>query len=81
MTITDNDLIRALRRLQWAANSLSYREFREALGWEEDEYSLHKYHDFAAFGRLGAFDSNTLLKAIAAYESTPGYGPTRATQL
>jgi hypothetical protein len=68
----DNDLIRALRRLQWAANSLSYREFCGALEWEENEYSLHKYHQFAAFGALGAFDSNTLLKAIAAYEKKPG---------
>ena len=64
-----SDLTVQLRRLQHAANMLSRREFCEALGWDQDDYGIHKYETFRALGMLGTFDDNTLNTAVAAYEA------------
>jgi hypothetical protein len=57
-----------LRRLQHAANMLSYRQFCEALGWEEGDYAKHKYEMFRRLGELSTFSDDTIEKAVAFYE-------------
>lgn len=61
-------LVEALRRLQYAANSLNYHEFCEAVGWPRDDYTKQKFLDFQAFGRLGSFDDSTLNNPVLFYE-------------
>jgi hypothetical protein len=62
-------LVPQLRRLQYAANMLNYHEFCEATGWPEDDYSLAKYREFRALGRLHVFDDRVLEAAIKFYEA------------
>jgi hypothetical protein len=57
-----------LRRLQYAANTLNYHEFCEAVGWPEDDYSKAKFVEFQKLGRLHVFDDHTLVCAVEHYE-------------
>jgi hypothetical protein len=62
-------LVPQLRRLQYAANMLNYDEFCDATGWPRDDYSLAKFREFQALGRLHVFDNGTLWRAVHHYES------------
>ena len=63
-------LVPQLRRLQHAANMLNRLEFARALGWPpEDDYTIAKFREFQALGRLHVFDDHTLQAAIEAYEA------------
>lgn len=61
-------LVPQLRRLQYAANSLNYHEFCEAMGWPRDDYTKAKFVAFQAFGKLGVFDDSTLSAPVLFYE-------------
>lgn len=62
-------LVPQLRRLQYAANSLNYNEFCEALGWSRDDYSKAKFLAFQQMGRMHVFDDGTLTKTVEFYEA------------
>lgn len=61
-------LVPQLRRLQYAANSLNYNEFCEALGWPRDDYTKAKFLAFQQMGRMHVFDDGTLTKTVEFYE-------------
>ena len=66
----DVQLVEALRRLQHAANMLTYAQFCEAQGWSLDDYSRYKFREFQRMGRLHVFDDHALVNAIRYYERT-----------
>jgi hypothetical protein len=67
--MTTTTLIAQLRRLQYAANTLNYHEFCQALEWPEDDYAKAKFLEFQKLGRLHVFDDNTLSKTVEYYEA------------
>lgn len=52
--------LESLRALQWSANMLNHRQFIEALGWTDDDYSRNKFLEFQKLGRLHVFDDEVL---------------------
>jgi hypothetical protein len=61
-------LVTQLRRLQYAANMLNGREFCQATGWPEDDYSKAKFLEFQRLGRLHVFDDHVLEATVTFYE-------------
>jgi len=52
----------AIRKLQYAANGLSYPNFCSTLDWPMNDYSRAKWQDFQQVGILGRFDGYVLRK-------------------
>jgi hypothetical protein len=66
---TSSFMVEQVRRLQHAANMLSYTQFLQATGWERDDYSKDKWNEFRRLGGMHTFDSHTLKTLVAFYEA------------
>jgi len=65
MTSNTQQAIYALGRM---AYNMTYRDFRTALGLDDDSYAQSKYVDLKALGRaMAPFSDNTLTRLTEAY--------------
>ena len=70
--IRDDTLVDQLRRLQYAANMLSYTDFCQILDWPQDDYSRDKFKSFQDLELMHRFDGHVLTALVAGYEKKFG---------
>lgn len=61
--------VQAIRLLQYAANSLTFHEWAEAMHFPDDEYAKAKFLHLQVIGKhLPYFDDGVLRATLAAYD-------------